>query len=131
MKKIILITSAIAIILACSSESSETSFADRGYSSIEKGKVTLGLKEKNFLGSGRSVNLSASVSDTAADYRLGLTEPYFLNRNLSGSFEVFNEDVEADTVDIEREGVIKSQINEGSSVVSNSVIASWDSKGFN
>ena len=37
MKKIILITSAIPIILlACSSESSETSFDDRGYSSTEK-----------------------------------------------------------------------------------------------
>ena len=37
MKKIILITSVIAIILlACSSESSETSFDDRGYSSTEK-----------------------------------------------------------------------------------------------
>ena len=36
MKKIILITSAIAIILACSSESSENSFDDRGYSSTEK-----------------------------------------------------------------------------------------------
>ena len=62
------------------------------------------MNEKNFLGSGRSVKLSASVSDTAADYRIGLTEPYFLNRNLSGSFEVFNEDVQADTVDIERTG---------------------------
>ena len=75
-----------------------------GYSSIEKGKVTLGLNEKNFLGTGRSVKLSASVSDTAADYRIGLTEPYFLNRNLSGSFELFNEDVQADTVDIKRAG---------------------------
>ena len=37
MKKIILITSVIAIILlACSSELSETSFDDRGYSSTEK-----------------------------------------------------------------------------------------------
>ena len=37
MKKIILITSAIAIILlSCSSESSEASFDDRGYSSTEK-----------------------------------------------------------------------------------------------
>tara|TARA_B100000575_G_C23135448_1_gene659520 strand:- start:961 stop:3267 length:2307 start_codon:yes stop_codon:yes gene_type:complete len=79
-----------------------------GYSSIEKGTVTLGLNEKNFLGSGRSVKLSASVSDTAADYRIGLTEPYFLNRNLSGSFEVFNEDVQADTVDIERTGLSTS-----------------------
>ena len=79
-----------------------------GYSSIEKGKVTLGLNEKNFLGSGRAVKFSASVSDTNADYRVGLTEPYFLNRNLVGSFEVFNEDVEADTVDIERTGFATS-----------------------
>ena len=79
-----------------------------GYSSIEKGKVTLGLNEKNFLGSGRSVKLSASASDTAADYRLGITEPYFLNRNLSGSFEVFKEDVQADTVDIEKTGFATS-----------------------
>ncbi len=75
-----------------------------GYSSIEKGQVTLGLNERNFLGSGRSVKFSASVSDTVADYRIGLTEPYFLNRNLSGSFEVFSEDLQADTVDIERTG---------------------------
>ena len=61
-----------------------------GYSSIEKGKVTLGLREKNFLGSGRSVKFSASASDSVADYRIGLTEPYFLNRNLDGSFEVLS-----------------------------------------
>ena len=79
-----------------------------GYSSIEKGKVTLGLNEKNFLGSGRSVKFSASVSDSVADYRIGLTEPYFLNRNLDGSFEVFNENIEADTVDIKRTGISTS-----------------------
>ena len=76
-----------------------------GYSSIEKGTVTLGVNEKNFLGSGRSVNLSASMSDTRADYRIGLTEPYFLDRNLRGSVELFNESAEADTVDIERTGL--------------------------
>ena len=40
-----------------------------GYSSIEKGTVSLGINEKNFLGSGRAVNFSASASDTRADYR--------------------------------------------------------------
>jgi len=75
-----------------------------GYSSIDKGTVTLGINEKNFLGSGRAVKFSASVSDTRADYRVGLTEPYFLDRNLRGSIEVFNESVEADTVDLETTG---------------------------
>ena len=75
-----------------------------GYSSIDKGTVTLGINEKNFLGSGRAVKFSASVSDTRADYRVGLTEPYFLDRNLRGSIEVFNESAEADTVDLETTG---------------------------
>ena len=79
-----------------------------GYSSIEKGQVTLGLNEKNFLGSGRAVKLSASVSDSSADYRIGLTEPYFLNRNLRGSFEIFNNDIEADTVNIQKTGFATS-----------------------
>ena len=75
-----------------------------GYSSIDKGTVTLGINEKNFLGSGRAVKFSASVSDTRADYRVGLTEPYFMDRNLRGSIEVFNESVEADSVDLETTG---------------------------
>ena len=75
-----------------------------GYSSIDKGTVSLGINERNFLGSGRSVKFAASVSDTRADYRVGLTEPYFLERNLRGSIEVFNESVEADTVDLETTG---------------------------
>lgn len=79
-----------------------------GYSSIEKGTVTLGVNEKNFLGSGRAVNFSASVSDTRADYRIGLTEPYFLNRNLRTNGEIFNESVEADTVDLKRTGFASS-----------------------
>ena len=79
-----------------------------GYSSIEKGTVSLGINEKNFLGSGRAVTFSASASDTRTDYRIGLTEPYFLDRNLRGSIEVFNESVEADTVDIGRTGFASS-----------------------
>lgn len=76
-----------------------------GYSSIDKGTVSLGINEKNFLGSGRAVKFAASVSDTRADYRVGLTEPYWLDRNLRGSIEVFNESVEADTVDLETTGL--------------------------
>ena len=79
-----------------------------GYSSIEKGTLSLGINEKNFLGSGRAVNFSASASDTRADYRIGLSEPYFLDRNLRGSIEIFNESVEADTVDIDRTGFASS-----------------------
>ena len=75
-----------------------------GYSSIDKGTVSLGINEKNFLGSGRAVKFAASVSDTRADYRVGLTEPYWLDRNLRGSVEVFNESLEADTVDLETTG---------------------------
>ena len=69
-----------------------------GYSSLDKTTFSFGVNEKNFLGTGRGLNLSASLSDRTTDYRLGLTEPYFLNRDLRGTAEIFNEKVKNDSV---------------------------------
>lgn len=62
-----------------------------GYSSLDKTTFSFGINEKNFLGTGRSLNLSTSFSDTRADYSIGLTEPYFLNRDLRGTAEIFSQ----------------------------------------
>ncbi len=61
-----------------------------GYSSLDKTTFSFGINEKNFLGTGRTLNLSTSFSDTNANYSLGLTEPYFLNRDLRGTAELFS-----------------------------------------
>ncbi|MEK9728627.1 MAG: outer membrane protein assembly factor BamA [Alphaproteobacteria bacterium] len=76
-----------------------------GYSSIDKTTLTLGIKERNFLGSGRATNFAISTSDTRADYRVGLTEPYLFDRNLRGSNELYKEQVKETTVEVETQGL--------------------------
>ncbi len=76
-----------------------------GYSSIDKTTLTLGIKERNFLGSGRATNFAISTSDTRADYRIGLTEPYLFDRNLRGSIELFREQVKETSVEVETQGL--------------------------
>ena len=68
-----------------------------GYSSLDKTTFSFGVNEKNFLGTGRALNLSTSFSDTRADYSLGLTEPYFLNRDLRGTAELFSEQAKSNS----------------------------------
>ena len=60
-----------------------------GYSSLDKTSLTLGINERNFLGTGRRASASISASDTQTDFVLGLTQPYLFGRDLTGSFDVF------------------------------------------
>jgi len=76
-----------------------------GYSSLDKSAVSLGINERNFLGSGRGLKFSTSLSESRSDYRLGLTEPYFLDRDLRGSAEIFNQKVENSTLTTKSTGV--------------------------
>ncbi|MBT3655444.1 MAG: outer membrane protein assembly factor BamA, partial [Alphaproteobacteria bacterium] len=76
-----------------------------GYSSLDKSTVSLGINERNFLGSGRGLKFSSSLSDSRSAYRLGLTEPYFLDRDLRGSAEIFNQKVENSTLTTKSTGV--------------------------
>ncbi len=76
-----------------------------GYSSLDKSTVSLGINERNFLGSGRGLKFSTSLSESRKDYRLGLTEPYFIDRDLSGSAEIFNQERENSTITTKSTGV--------------------------
>ena len=76
-----------------------------GYSSLDKSTVSMGINERNFLGSGRGLKFSTSLSESRSDYRLGLTEPYFLDRDLRGSAEIFNQKVENSTLTTKSTGV--------------------------
>ena len=49
-----------------------------GYSSIDKSSVSLGIDEKNFLGTGRAVSFGAKVSNSKSNFNLSLTEPFLL-----------------------------------------------------
>ena len=76
-----------------------------GYSSIDKSSVSLNLNEKNFLGTGRSVGFSASLSGTKSDFNLSLAEPFFLNRNLSASTSIFSKKVEGGSATTSTRGI--------------------------
>ena len=76
-----------------------------GYSSLDKSTVSLGINERNFLGSGRRASASISTSGTETNFNLGLTEPYLLGRNLTGSFDIFNTRTKSDATTINQKGL--------------------------
>ena len=75
-----------------------------GYSSLDKSSVSFGINERNFLGTGRRASASISTSGAKTNFNLGLTEPYLLGRNLTGSFDVFNTKTKSDKTTINRTG---------------------------
>ena len=76
-----------------------------GYSSIDKSSFSIGINEKNFLGTGRSVGFSASVSGKKSNFNLSLTEPFFLDRNLSASANIFTSKLEGKSVTTDQQGI--------------------------
>ena len=62
-----------------------------GYSSIDKGSFNFGVNERNFLGTGRKAEFSVGLSSNSTNIRLGLTEPYFLGRDLTASAALFSD----------------------------------------
>ncbi|MBF0172445.1 MAG: outer membrane protein assembly factor BamA [Magnetococcales bacterium] len=61
-----------------------------GYSSTESFLGTASITQNNFLGRGQRLVLSFMLSGITQDYNLGFTEPYFLGKNLSAGFDIFN-----------------------------------------
>ena len=76
-----------------------------GYSSLDKSSVSFGINERNFLGTGRRASALISTSGTETSFTLGLTEPYLLGRNLTGSFDVFNTKNKPDETTINQTGL--------------------------
>ena len=75
-----------------------------GYSSLDKTSLTLGINERNFLGTGRRASASISTSDTQTDFVFGLTQPYLFGRDLTGSIDVFRAKSTANNTTANRTG---------------------------
>ena len=76
-----------------------------GYSSLDKASLTLGINERNFLGTGRRASASLSTSDNKTDFVFGLTQPYLFDRDLTGSVDVFKSKSTLNKTSINRLGV--------------------------
>ena len=75
-----------------------------GYSTFDQGSLSVGIRENNFLGTGRGARANLTVSDKKTNFRAGFTEPYLFDRNLLGSFDIFKQDNKYSDVKIEQQG---------------------------
>ncbi len=74
-----------------------------GYSSSTEGSLQLGLKENNFLGRGQKVDFSASFANTRTTYDISFSEPYFNNKSLSLTTELYSNFSDPSSVNYETE----------------------------
>lgn len=60
-----------------------------GYSSVDSFVGQGSVTQENFLGRGLKLNLAASLGGSSTTYQIGLTDPYFLDKNLTLGFELY------------------------------------------
>jgi len=61
-----------------------------GYSSSNGALADFSIRERNLLGKGQDLSLSAQISQRHSQFDLGFTEPYFLDRELSAGFNIYH-----------------------------------------
>lgn len=64
----------------------------------------VGITERNFLGRGQFVRISAGFGEDTRNYNLSFTEPYFLGRRLAAGFDIYRTENSSSDYDIERTG---------------------------
>ncbi len=74
-----------------------------GYSSANAASLNLGLRENNFLGKGQKVKFDTSFSDTRTAYDISITEPYFNNKPLSLTTNLYSNFTDPANVNYETE----------------------------
>ncbi len=60
-----------------------------GYSSDLGALVNAGISQNNFLGTGNNASINALLAQRGTQVNLGITDPYFLDRNLIAGFDLF------------------------------------------
>ena len=74
-----------------------------GFSSSDGLITQATLTERNLLGKGQRLTIGASLGSQTQNFDIGFTEPYFLERNLSASVNVFKSEIDgSDTISFSR-----------------------------
>lgn len=63
-----------------------------GFSTDAGALASAGLREKNLIGTGIDSSLNGTLAQRRSEIDLSATDPYFLNRNLVGGFDLFHVD---------------------------------------
>ncbi|MBU6475288.1 MAG: outer membrane protein assembly factor BamA, partial [Alphaproteobacteria bacterium] len=61
-----------------------------GYSTTDGPLADFTIKENNFLGTGRQVSLSAMLAAKLTQFDFSYTDPYFMDRNMTGGIDLFD-----------------------------------------
>jgi outer membrane protein insertion porin family len=64
----------------------------------------IGVTERNFLGRGQFVKVSAGFGEDTRNYQLSFTEPYFLGRRLAAGFDIYTSENNSETYEVKRIG---------------------------
>lgn len=78
--------------------------AGAGYSSVDNLVGMFQISQNNFLGKGLQITLMAQVGSNSR-YRLGLTEPYLFDKEISAGFDIFSLDIEYEDFDSDNQGL--------------------------
>ncbi len=79
----------VVIDVQVEEQSTGTFSVGGGFSSTEGLISQISLTERNLLGKGQQGRLSFRLGTEVQEFQLGFTEPYFLDRNLSAGFDIF------------------------------------------
>ena len=60
-----------------------------GFSTTDGPLADVGMRERNFLGGGQDLRARVTFGARRQNYDIGLTEPYFLGRELEAAFDIF------------------------------------------
>ena len=60
-----------------------------GFSTVDGPLADIGLRERNFLGGGQDLRARATFGQRRQNYDLGITEPYFLGRELEAGADIY------------------------------------------
>lgn len=69
-----------------------------GYSTADGAIAEISLAERNFLGRGQYLKVSAGAGEDTTKYQLSFTEPYFLGRRLAVGFDITQEETEVENL---------------------------------
>jgi outer membrane protein insertion porin family len=61
-----------------------------GYSSDSGALASVGLREKNLIGSGIDAGITGVIAQKRSEINLSVTDPYFLDRNIVAGFDLFH-----------------------------------------
>lgn len=78
--------------------------AGAGYSSVDNLVGIFQISQNNFLGRGLQLTLMGQVGGTSR-YRLGVVEPYLLDKEIAAGFDLFNMEMEYDDFDSDNKGL--------------------------